>query len=114
MKKSLVAAGSAAILLLAPASAPAADEHERARRAFEAGEIVGLAVVLSRVRSAYEGQVIEIELDERRWSSRRIRWVYAVRVLTPRGNVLLLRLNAKTVEILDVEGRGADIASKRR
>ena len=94
---------SAAVLLLAGAGAAA--EHDRVRRAFEAGEVAGLGGILARVESAYEGRVLAIELDERRGPRRRAPWVYVIRVLTPGGNVLMLRLDARTMEILAVEGR---------
>lgn len=95
---------SAAVLLLAGVGAAAA-EHDRVRRAFEAGEVAGLGGILARVESAYEGRVLAIELDERRGPGRRAPWVYAIRVLTPGGHVLVLRVDARTMEILAVEGR---------
>ena len=114
MRHLYLALASASLLLFAQASVRAADEHDRVRRAFEAGEVVGLAGILTRVTSTYGGRVLGIELDDGRRSSRRVPWVYAIKVLTPEGNVLMLQLNAKTMEILNVKGRGAEAARKRR
>jgi uncharacterized membrane protein YkoI len=87
------------------------DDHERARRAFESGQIVGLNQILRRVHSTYPGKILEVELDERRGSNRGSPWVYTVKVLTPQGRVVDLRLDAKTMRIIEVRGRGA---GKRR
>ncbi|MFQ5959732.1 MAG: PepSY domain-containing protein [Alphaproteobacteria bacterium] len=105
---------AAAFFTLLPSAGATAGEHDRARRAYEAGEVVSLGRILDRVRSAYTGRVLEIDLDEGRPSSHRVPWVYSVKLLTPQGNVLMLRLNAKTMEILDVRGHGAQGRKKRR
>ncbi len=113
MKNGYIAVVSAALLVSATPAAHAAEEHDRARRAYQAGEVVALGRILGRVRSTFEGRMLEIELDERR-VNRRPRWIYTVRMLTPRGNVITIRLDAKTMEVLNVRGRGADAARKRR
>lgn len=84
------------------------DDHNRARRAYETGQVVGLGQILAHVRQAYRGRVLEIELDERIWTNRRSLWIYQVKVLTLQGHVVKLELNAKTMRILRVRGRGAD------
>jgi uncharacterized membrane protein YkoI len=104
---------AAVFIIVSVAAIAAADEQDRARQAYQAGEVVELAQILGRVKSRFEGKMLEIELDERR-SNRRSPWVYTVKMLTPRGNVITIQLNAKTMEVLDVKGRGADAARKRR
>ncbi len=113
MKRWYIAVVSAALLVSANPAPGAAEEHDRARRAYEAGEVVALGRILGRVRSTFEGRMLEIELDQRR-ANQRFRWIYTVRMLTPRGNVITIRLDAKTMEVLNVRGRGADAARKRR
>ncbi len=57
----------ASMFVLSGASFPlAADEsdHDRARIALEAGEIVSLDLVLSKVESMFEGNILEVELEE--------------------------------------------------
>ncbi len=113
MKNWYVAVVSAALFVSATPTAHAAEEHDRARRAFEAGEVVALELILGRVRSTFEGRKLGVELDERH-AKRRPRWVYTVRWMTPKGNVITIRIDAKTMEFINVRGRGADAARKRR
>lgn len=82
------------------ANADSDDDHERARRAFEAGEIVSLARVLEAVERNFDGQVLEVELeDEER------RFVYEVKLLAPGGEILELLFDARDAALLRVEGR---------
>ncbi len=113
MKHLYLALASALFLLAAQPFALAAEEHDRARRAYQAGQVVGLAEVRARVRSTFEGRMLDAELAERR-SNPRIPWVYKVKMLTPRGNVITIQLTAKTMEVLNVRGRGVKAARKRR
>ncbi len=113
MKHWHIAVVSAALLVSATPAARAAEEHDRARRAYQAGEVVALGRILGRVRSTFEGRMLGIELNERR-ANRRPRWIYTVRIMTPKGHVITIRLDAKTMEVLNVRGRGADAARKRR
>ncbi len=84
------------------------DDHDRARRAYEAGQVVGLGQILAHVRQAYRGRVLEIELDERIGTNHRSLWIYGIKVLTPQGHVVKLELNARTMRILRVRGHGAN------
>ena len=86
------------------------DDHDRARRAYEAGQVVGLGKILAHVRQAYQGRVLEIELDERLGTNHRSLWIYGVKILTPQGHVVKLELNARTMRILRVRGRRANSA----
>ncbi len=111
--RGFVLAAAIAAVLLQPGAAAAGD-HDRARRAYEAGEVVALRDILARVNSAYEGRVLEVELQPNRRPGARAQWVYGVRMLTPQGHVLRLELDARTTAILNVRGRGADAARRRR
>ncbi len=104
MKSAFFALAMAALLALAPTGATGDDDHERARRAFESGEIVGLPRILSRVQASYRGKILEIELEERRWTGQGPPWVYTVKVLTPQGHVIALELDAKTTRLLRARG----------
>ena len=74
------------------------DDHERARAAVQAGEILPLTVLLERLQRTYPGQVLELELEREDG-----RWIYEVRLLQPNGQLLRLELDARTAQVL--EGR---------
>ena len=102
----------AAWLALAPAGAGWADEQGEARRAYEAGEVVALAQILNRVTGAYECRVLAVELHKARPAGSRNRWIYWVKAMTRRGNILMFRLDGKTMDFLSIVGRGADAARR--
>ncbi len=110
MNRLYVAVVLAMAVLLTPEGATMAANHDEARRAYEAGEIVGLGRILKRVHATYDCRVLEVELHQARPASSRSRWIYAVKALTRQGNVLMIRLDGKTTNILNVSGRGADAA----
>jgi uncharacterized membrane protein YkoI len=96
-----------------PAGIAVADEedHDRARAALKAGEIQPLREIMSSVQVRCGGRVIEAELEEGSRDGRRM-WLYQLRMLMPRGDVLRLDVDAATKEILKVKGRGADEACR--
>ncbi len=108
-----MALAAAICTLSLPVGAEAA-EHDSAKRHYEAGEIVSLGQILDCVRRAYAGRVPETGLDEGRRMGHRVPWVYSVKLLTPQGNVLMLRLDAKTMDILEVRGHGVQGRRKCR
>jgi len=102
-------------LVIAAALPAAADsDHERARAAVEAGQIVPLSRALAKVESLYRGEVLEVELeDDDHGDGKGGRsFMYEIKLLTPRGDVLELKLDAKTLDVVKVEGRGAERARR--
>lgn len=108
---------AACLLGLFPAAVPAnapADErrdHERARQAVDAGEVLPLRAVLDLVERSHPGQVIDVELErERGQGGDREYWVYKLKILRAGGALLKLRVNARNGEILGDRERagGAD------
>ena len=105
-------ASSGALLLLAsvavPGEAPAEDEGARARAAAEDGRAVGLAPILDWIEARYHGRLLEAKLeeDEEEPPSYEVEW------LTPAGDVLEFEFDARTGELLEVEGRGIEEARK--
>ena len=95
-------------LLCAVALAPglaAADgrrDHDRARAALEAGEILPLAQVLERVGRSRPGQVLEVELERERDSGL---WVYELKLLQPGGTLVKLHVDARTAAVLRTQER---------
>jgi len=106
---SLLAALLAALLAVGPvARADDDDDHDRARRALEAGEIAPLAEVLAAVERDFRGRVIEVELERDDG-----RWLYEIKLLTPQGAVIELEYDARSRTLLRAQGRGVDAARRR-
>ena len=83
---------------LLPRGMALADEpadHERARRALEAGEVMPLRKVLEQVERDYPGEIIEVELERENG-----RYVYEVKLIDTGNKVHKLELDAGTGEVL--------------
>ena len=79
-------------LALLPAAATHADgDHDRARAALRAGEVLPLHTVLERLQREQPGQVLEVELDREHGE-----WVYEIKLLRPDGRVVELKRDART------------------
>lgn len=98
----------AACLLLAvatPALADDDDEDDAYRRdqdivwnARKNGQILPLEVILGSVLQQYPGEVLKLELDDDDGEL-----IYEIDVLTRRGIVLEMEVDARTGQILDIE-----------
>ena len=82
-------------LVVTPAAADSRRDHERARAAVEAGEVMPLAKVLERLATSHPGQVLEVELERDDG-----RWLYEVRLLHRDGRLMKLELDARTAKVL--------------
>jgi uncharacterized membrane protein YkoI len=96
-----------AVLLAAVLTAPAARaddrrDHERARAAVQAGEVLPLPELLQRLQRTHPGQVLELELEREDG-----RWIYEVRLLQPGGQLLKLEVDAATAQVLQARPRRA-------
>lgn len=94
-----------AMLLAAAWTLPAAragerHDHERARAAVEAGEVLPLPALLARLQRTHPGQVLELELERDDG-----RWVYEVKLLQADGRLLKLDLDAATGAVLEARRR---------
>lgn len=100
------------LALAAPGTAALAGsvDHERARAAMEAGQIMPLHQILVEVEERYAGRVIEVKLTDLEAGLHG--WIYAITLLTPQNNVLSLKVDAGTATILQVEGHGIEEARK--
>lgn len=94
--------------LLVPEVAGADDDHELARRALEAGEVLPLRAVLERIGKQYPGEIIEVELERDDG-----RWIYEIKVLRRGGGLLKLELDASDATVLGVKGRDVRPAGTR-
>jgi uncharacterized membrane protein YkoI len=84
-------------LLATPAFADR-DDHDRARRALEAGEIMPLSAILAAAEAARSGRVIELELERDDG-----RWVYELELVTPGGRLYEMEIDAATGTVLEIE-----------
>jgi len=78
-----------------------AEDHDRARQALEAGEILPLKSVLETVTADTPGRVLEVELDRQHG-----RWVYEIKLLRQGGSVVKLWVDASDGAVIDRRGRG--------
>ena len=86
-------------LLAAPIAQASDKDHERARQAVQAGQVMPLPAVLEKLALTHPGQVLEVELDRERYNDRET-WVYEIKLLQADGQLLKLELDAKTAEVL--------------
>ena len=89
------------LALASPAFADDSEDHDRARQALEAGEILPLKAVLDKVSADTPGSVLEVELDRRH-----DRWVYGIKLLRQGGSVIKLWVDASDGAVIDRRGRG--------
>lgn len=87
-----------AVVALSPAQADS--DHDRARAALQAGQVLPLRTVLERLEHDHPGQVLEVELEPEHG-----RWVYEVRLLQNDGQLLKLELDARTGAVLKRRAR---------
>ena len=88
------------MLCLAAALGPATagndrHDHERARAAVAAGEVLPWPALRERLQRTHPGQVLELELEREDG-----RWIYEVKLLQPGGRLLKLELDAATGQVL--------------
>lgn len=83
------------VLVACPARADGPRDHERARAALQAGEVLSLQKVLERVQRSHPGDVLEVELEREGG-----RWVYELKLLQQGGTLLRLDVDAATAEVL--------------
>lgn len=70
-------------------------DHELARQAVEAGDVLPLRTILERVEREYPGQVMEVELDRENGE-----WIYEIKLLRKGGALMKLKIHARDGTIL--------------
>jgi uncharacterized membrane protein YkoI len=83
------------------------EEDEVIHQAIEAGEIVPLQALFAEIRREYQGRILKVELEQERHAEEPI-WVYEAKILTPEGHVLELEYDAKSLELIEIEGQHDD------
>ena len=95
LKVTAVLALLACCMGLQTAAASNKGDHERARQALESGQILPLRTVLDKLEREHPGKVLEVELEQDDG-----RWIYEVKLLQADGQLLKLKLDAKTGVLL--------------
>ena len=75
-------------------------DHERARQAVQAGQVLPLRTVLERLEREQPGQVLEVELEQDDGV-----WIYEVKLLRAGGQLVKLKLDARTAALLESKAR---------
>lgn len=91
----------ALVALVPPAVARRDGDHDRARAAVQAGEVLPLPAVLEQLRRSHPGQVLEVELERDDG-----RWRYEVKLLQADGQLRKLVLDARSGAVLAERRRG--------
>ncbi len=86
------------------ASSPRAVANEDESFTSSMKAVAPLRNLLADVHQAYPGQVLEVEL-EREDNGKKDIWVYEVKLLTEKGNVLKLEYDATNLELLKIKGK---------
>ena len=73
-------------------------DHDRARQAVEAGDVLPLRTILDRVEREYPGQVMEVQLDREKGE-----WVYEIKLLRKGGILMKLKVLARDGTILGIK-----------
>lgn len=98
----LPAAALAALLVFAVGPVRADDDHDRARQAMEAGEVLPLRTILERLEREMPGQVMEVELERKDG-----RWIYEIKLLRTGGVLVKLKVDGRDGTLLNSRERRA-------
>lgn len=74
-------------------------DHDRARRALEAGQVLPLGTILTRLERDHPGQVLDVELELEKHGGLE-RWVYEVKLLRKGGALVKLEVDARTGAVI--------------
>ena len=80
------------------------NDHEKAIKAVNEGEILPLDEILYKVHQKFAGSVISINLKDNEKGL--FGWVYDIMIIEPDNNVKQLRVDAGTSTILSVKSGG--------
>jgi len=86
-----------AALTLGSESSLAARDHDRARSAVRAGQVVSLGEILPAVRRQFPGRVLDAGLIRRKSDGH---WIYRLKILRPNGAVTRVRVDGRTGAVL--------------
>lgn len=91
-------------LTMSPAAlADGERDHDRARAALRAGEVLPLGEILVRVARQQPGQVLDVELEREQG-----RWIYELKLLQGSGALVKLEVDALDGRVLRRKSDGKD------
>ena len=76
-------------------------DHDRARAALRAGEVLPLTTILERVAKEQPGQVLEVELERNQG-----RWIYELKLIQNSGALVKLKVDARDGSVLKRKSEG--------
>ena len=85
-------------LCLAATAQAGDDDHNRALKALEAGEILPLGTILQKVANVAPGVPIEVELERDDGL-----WIYSLEIRSAGGRIVELEVDAATGTVLEIE-----------
>jgi len=88
-------------------------DQDLARAALLRGEVEPLSKALNVIEQNFKGNVIEVELEDDSKVAGVEKMIYEFKVLTPNGLVVKVKLDAKTLEILNHQDKGRDHGKRR-
>jgi uncharacterized membrane protein YkoI len=94
----LIALSVTIALLVFSFGASAEDDHDRARRLRDSGDILPLETVIERARKERPGHILELHLEEKRG-----RLLYEVEMVDDRGIVWEMYFDARSGELVKTE-----------
>ena len=71
-------------------------DHDRARDAVGAGDVLPLGTIMQRVGRRYPGRLLDANLGR----GGQGRWIHRLKILTPKDRVRRLAVDAKTGQVL--------------
>lgn len=74
------------------------DDHNQARAAMESGQVLPLKTVLDHLERQRPGSVLEVELERKSGG-----WVYEIKQLEAGGQLVRIRLDARTAQIIGIK-----------
>ena len=83
------------------------DEWRNLHRAVQAGEIKPLSEIMDRLQQDWIGDVIDVDIEKEDGAI-----LYDIELLGPQGQVVEFEIDARTGEVLEIEGR--DLRSMER
>ena len=97
-----------AVLLPPSSAAPVEQGQKSLREAVGRNEIVSLKSIMDWIEEHYEGQVIEVELENDAGF-----FGYEVDLLSPSGSKIEFQFDARSGELLSISGRDIEQAKRK-
>lgn len=98
MMKSLYTLLAISILSAVSTMSFADEDHDRAKRLVDTGDILPLEIILQKAQKIQTGKILEVDLENKKGNK-----IYEIELLTSDGSIIELKFNARTGEHLSTE-----------